>query len=323
MLSELLGSHEWELRQVRSLVGRLTSMTAVLPLGKAFLQSCYMAINETIQLAAALGAAGARGWRGGAPAGQGRIVADSVHVRDELSWWLMRLSAGTHPPARPLEVLARGSRLLRTSHGTGVPDSAVSDLNNIDVSCDASGRAVAAVWGCKWARELIPEHLRIRGAAAARVQQAEGGARAPRAVTGSTLVETRAILLALCTWGPEWAGRRITIYTDNQGAVAALSRLHSAHPGIAEAIRAIALHVVFLDITREIVWIPGANNRAADAVSREQDGVLAPMLPATSSGAPQRCAPRMSPWHSWQLHAALLSTLHTRAAQQPATGTQL
>jgi hypothetical protein len=112
---------------------------------------------------------------------------------------------------------------------------------------------------------------------------------------GSTQLETHAVLLACCTWGPEWRGKVILIQSDNLGAVAAIERKHSSHPRIAGTIRAINTLALHYNFVLHVQWIRGESNVLADAVSRSQDARLQQLLPNQ-----RRVYPVINPLQDWK-----------------------
>jgi len=268
--AELLDLIELPLVQLscfRSTVGRLTHLLGVVPMGKAFLQECFMLVH----------------WHSNSllsrwPSGREPIGAAAKTwlsltptAKAELSWWLSVLGFRHDlAPARPLQFIV------------DCQPCAVDPASPwLMVSVDASGVGLGASFGHRWSFSPISRYL--------------AWTLAQRGGSGSTLVELGAVLLACVTWGHEWMGRHVVIRTDNSGAFSSWSRLHSPVPRQAELIRAVALLSIHYGFWLSIVWIPGDRNVVADAISRSRWQLLRSLVPLA--------APNPSPYPA---HALLL-----------------
>ena len=132
------------LDQLRSVVGRLMNVVTIVPRGKAHLQACYALIAEATESAGV----------GGGPRGRSassRERALTPVVLGELAWWRRSLgSAYARSPRRPVAHIVSGQ--------TCELDPA---LPPVTCPCDASGKALGAVWGQSWAVHLVPAGLGV------------------------------------------------------------------------------------------------------------------------------------------------------------------
>ena len=116
------------------------------------------------------------------------------------------------------------------------------------VVCDASGR-----WGCGasfsnlWLQFPWPGHWKS---------------------VPISQKEMVPVVLALALWGSQWAGSKVLVQSDNMAVVCAINKRSARDPILARLLRLSALFCAVYDITLTASHIPGANNLAADALSR-------------------------------------------------------
>jgi hypothetical protein len=90
--------------------------------------------------------------------------------------------------------------------------------------------------------------------------------------------ETVAVLRAFKRWGPLWASTRLNIYTDSSTVFTGLSTNSIRGPAM-EPLKHILLLAVKYDVLIEASWIPGVQNKLADALSRFDSVTIANLCP--------------------------------------------
>ena len=83
--------------------------------------------------------------------------------------------------------------------------------------------------------------------------------------------ELAAMYVAVVRWGPRWAGHRVKMYTDNQGALWALRKGLTKNSLANMLVRGILWSAAHFDITLEVDYLPSQENILADALSRLSD----------------------------------------------------
>ena len=78
------------------------------------------------------------------------------------------------------------------------------------------------------------------------------------------------IIIAAAVWGGQWRGRQATCYCDNQAVVAILSSRACREDHLMHLLRCLLYIEAYHDFSLRCVHIPGATNRAADALSFTQ-----------------------------------------------------
>ena len=285
LLAHAPGARTWHLNELRTTVGRLTSLLAVVPEGKAFLQACYAASAEAV---ASLRQRTGRSASQREPKGSGLVaVKPNFAAIWEIRWWHDRLATGASPTRAFAQVALHGCQF--------VAPLPMRNQGPVTLSCDASGTALGAVWGNRWVRVPVTATFRLGRRAALHDRSRAQPGRGRR--SGSTLLETAAILLALATWGHQLANTEVVILSDNSGAVAAWARLHSSHPVVAGFIRAAMALVLRHNIKLSVKWIAGATNVYADAVSRSKDELFRRLVrPRTPKQDRAPINPLTHPW---------------------------
>ena len=268
------------LGELRQTAGRLTSILVVIQQGKAYMQALYMLIAELVTAASYLHSSTHR-------AGRQRREHKSVRsahigrlpppVLWELEWW--RTTLRKPPPARDLTSVA------------GDTDVTTQDPD-ITITCDASGRALATVWGTHWARVDIPEHLRFSKQLKDKTAITHN--------TSSTLLELGALLLACCAWSTQWKNKHVLLLTDNASAVTIWRRRHSKHPRLAGIVRALTHYSSHHVFRLEVGWIPGVENVAADTLSRFNDAQFRDAVANADETASPLTTPH--PLADWRQH---------------------
>ena len=260
------------LGQLRRVVGRLTAITAIVATGKAYLQSAYMSIADAQQAVSST-------TRHSAPqsrASNNTLVQLSPATTWEFMWWKHTLST-PEPHSRPIQALA---------HTLDVPMTP-----SIIVTCDASGRALAAVWCHEWARVPVPPAFRFRP------RDETALSRHRMANTSSTLLELGALLLAVCAWSKAWSGQHVLLRTDNQAAASIWRRRHSKHEQLAGIVRALVHYSSTHTFHLSIEWISGVDNTIADSVSRFNDTQFRDLLPGAAPHPTEIATPHpLDPW---------------------------
>jgi hypothetical protein len=113
----------------------------------------------------------------------------------------------------------------------------------------------------------IPEHQAIAIRASKRLRRKH-----------INIKETVAVLRALERWGPLWASTRLNIYTDSSTVFTGLSTGSIRSPAM-EPLKRILLLASKHDVLLEASWIPGVENKLADALSRFDSVTIANLCP--------------------------------------------
>ena len=87
-------------------------------------------------------------------------------------------------------------------------------------------------------------------------------------VDSITWIELLPIILASAVWEPQWHGQTVLGYCDNTGAVAIANSGYSKAPRIMHLLRCLFFIRAYYQFSMHVVYIEGANNIWADAISR-------------------------------------------------------
>ncbi|TMD69347.1 MAG: hypothetical protein E6I91_02300 [Chloroflexi bacterium] len=159
------------------------------------------------------------------------------------------------------------SELLPQFNGVRLLD----DRNRVSVSLwtDASNEGLGAFYKSSSQESFmdIPEHQAIAIRANKRLRRKH-----------INIKETIAVLRALERWGPLWASTRLNIYTDSSTVFTGLSTGSIRSPAM-EPLKRILLLAIKHDILIEAAWIPGVENKLADALSRFDYVTIANLCP--------------------------------------------
>ena len=79
--------------------------------------------------------------------------------------------------------------------------------------------------------------------------------------------ETAAVVLAARRWAPEWEGKKVIVYIDNQAAKQIINKGTTADPGMMILIRELFWWSVSYDFVLEAVYLKGAVNLFAYKVA--------------------------------------------------------
>jgi len=106
--------------------------------------------------------------------------------------------------------------------------------------------------------------------------------------------EMVAVLHALQTWLPHFAGSNLTVYGDNAAVVAGINK-SSMRGGAMTPLRRIALLAAAHDILLHAQWISTIENRLVDMLSRAKFGTIANEFPQLATPQPPTNASRRAP----------------------------
>ncbi len=87
------------------------------------------------------------------------------------------------------------------------------------------------------------------------------------------------VVIAAALWGPEWAGHRVLFHSDNQSVVAAVNSGSSRDHTLAHLLRCLFFFSASWHFTLLARHIPGVQNSAADALSRNKASALPLLVP--------------------------------------------
>jgi hypothetical protein len=80
--------------------------------------------------------------------------------------------------------------------------------------------------------------------------------------------EILSVVLAAHLWGPQWANKRVFVFSDNTTVMAGINKGTSRNGTVMLAIRYLFWHAAIHNYHLRVLHIPGRNNRRADAISR-------------------------------------------------------
>ena len=92
------------------------------------------------------------------------------------------------------------------------------------------------------------------------------------------IYELKAIEFALRTWGQQWAGSKVTVFTDNKASEQGILK-ETLRGGANAPLRECLLLAAQYNIALDSHWIPGASNILADALSRFDDNTITNLCP--------------------------------------------
>jgi hypothetical protein len=99
-----------------------------------------------------------------------------------------------------------------------------------------------------------------------------------------TFKELIPIVMATGVWGPQWKGSLVMVYCDNEGAAAVVNSGYSKVPRIMHLLRCLFFVKARFNIELSAVYLPGRQNLAADAISRDHLPFIFSQVPATRWG---------------------------------------
>ena len=93
------------------------------------------------------------------------------------------------------------------------------------------------------------------------------------------LKELLPIVLACAIWGPSWSHKRVQVSCDNAAVVEVVNKKTSKCKDIMHLLRCLHFFLAYHDCTLKAVHVPGVQNIAADAISRNRPQVLRKAVP--------------------------------------------
>ena len=87
------------------------------------------------------------------------------------------------------------------------------------------------------------------------------------------------IVLAAAVWGHSWTRHRITFYSDNAAVVAVIQRRSARDNHLLHLLRCLYFYAAHFQFTYAARHIPGVNNVAADALSRNHMSTFLSLVP--------------------------------------------
>lgn len=76
------------------------------------------------------------------------------------------------------------------------------------------------------------------------------------------------ILVAAAIWGESWQGSHVTCFSDNEAVVRIINKTAAKDQTLAHLLCCLSFYTAYFNFTLSAVHIAGANNTAADALSR-------------------------------------------------------
>ena len=87
------------------------------------------------------------------------------------------------------------------------------------------------------------------------------------------------LVMAAALWGTRWRGGRILFRSDNQAVVAALASYSARDPPLVHLLRCLFFFEAYFDFEHAVEHVPGSDNGAADALSRNKVTSFLSLLP--------------------------------------------
>ena len=103
-----------------------------------------------------------------------------------------------------------------------------------------------------------------------------------------TFKELVPVVAAAAVWGPGWAGQHIQFHSDNLAVVTILNTRTARTPPLVHLLRCFSFYCAHFGIHYSAVHVPGANNTAADALSRNN----LPLFSSLVAQTPQTTLPQ-------------------------------
>ena len=216
-----------------------------------------------------------------------RRMIDLAHSKQELSHWIY-LNEEFRSDLQWWDLF------LDRWNGRSCLATHISATPEVVLVSDASGTwGCGAVWQDRW------------------LQLAWSGDWGEQTITVKELLP---IALAVAIWGRQWAGQQVLARCDNSAVVAILRSRTSKHSRVMHLLRSLYFFLAEWDIALRAEHIPGVQNTAADAISRNQLQVFRQVAPGAQdqpAGIPaavlQLLVEERPDWTS----AAWRSRLHT------------
>ena len=154
-------------------------------------------------------------------------------------------------------------------NGVSLIETVMAKQPEVTVVSDASGSwGCGAVWGARWFQvqweNFLPEaHIAIK--------------------------ELVPLVIATAIWGGAWKGKSVRMLTDNSAVVAAINSNSSRVPEMAHLLRCLTFISAFRQCVISAAHIQGSHNLVADAISRNNLGLLRhlhPQIAAEADGVP-------------------------------------
>lgn len=168
--------------------------------------------------------------------------------KKDVHWWLLFL-----PQWNGVSIL--GDLQWRTSH-------------QLHLYTDASRWGFGAVFGSEW---IYGPWLDSEYAAATRKSDVD-----------VNHLEIRALAKAVCTWGHQWNGWKITFHCDNEAVVNVVQSGKYRADGFGDLLRSIYMIAALNQFDFRIVHIAGLANTSADYLSRNQVEAFKRCLPSAA-----------------------------------------
>ena len=132
-----------------------------------------------------------------------------------------------------------------------------------------------------------------------------------------TVKELGTIVLAAAVWGMEWRGKMVRCRCDNAAVVAILRSNSSKHPLVMHLLSCLSFFVAYYQLYLDPVHLPGKDNEAADALSRDNLPIFLQLVPSAEQAPTQipdilveALIHKTPEWWSPAWTTVLLSILH-------------
>ena len=87
------------------------------------------------------------------------------------------------------------------------------------------------------------------------------------------------VLLAAALWGPSWRGQHVLFHIDNMAVVQVVRNLNASNPLLCHLLRCLYFYSAHFRFTFSATHIPGVQNIAADALSRQNLSLFRSLFP--------------------------------------------
>ena len=148
---------------------------------------------------------------------------------------------------------------LESWNGVAMLENVPTQGREVDLYTDASGSfGCGAYWGSHWLQLRWPEGLE------------------EWSIARKELIP---IVAASMVWGQRWRQQRVRVHCDNEAVVEVIKAGYSREPYLMHLLRCVFFITTFHEITMFPVHIPGLENRAADAISRNNISIFYSQVP--------------------------------------------
>ena len=87
------------------------------------------------------------------------------------------------------------------------------------------------------------------------------------------------IILAAACWGSSWKGAQVQAFTDNAAVVEVINKFSTTDPALMHLVCCLHFFMAHYEFAMAASHVPGRQNQAADALSRDNQSLFFSLLP--------------------------------------------